>query len=215
MEHGILKVTEQSHKEIEASAVRLHFTIEGENFIYGNAAVEKCAEVKDAVERLKSVGKDISITTQSVSAKSESGWFTKSSKGIYNLVAHLPDLSKINEALGALLDLKNGSLDRMEWVFEDDAAKTELIQSAMVKAKKKAEVMVSAVGYTIAGIRACSDSYEIPPPHTAPGGQSFGSVSRRKMSVTPESAVNIGTELRGRKEITATATIEFFVKNNG
>ena len=50
----------------------------------------------------------------------------------------------------------------MNWIYDEEPVKLQLIQDAMVKAKEKAEEMVSSVGYKIAGIRTCSDSYEIP-----------------------------------------------------
>ena len=59
MEQGILKVTEREAGEIEASAVKIGITVEGENLLYGNAALEKCAEVKKTVERLTVVEPEV------------------------------------------------------------------------------------------------------------------------------------------------------------
>lgn len=217
MEQGILKLTEQEIGEVEAHSVKIGLTVEGENFLYGNAAFEKCAEVKKAVDRLKAVEPEVGIYVKSVQVKSESGWFSKSSKGVYQLEVVLKNLIKLNEILGIVMDMDNVKMNCLEWVFNDDDAKIELIKKAMAKAKKKAEAMVSVVGYKIIGIRACSDSYDIPNTNVtirAPSKDCRDIKKRAMQSQILDASfadIDIGTEMKGKKEITAIVSLEFVI----
>jgi len=217
MEQGILKVTERELSEVEAHTVKIGITVEGENFLYGNAAFDKCEEVKETVEKLKELEPEISIYVKSVYVKSESGWFSKSSKGIYRLEVIPTDLSKINEILGIILDMKNVNMNSLEWVFNDDEIKIELIKKAMIKAKAKAEAMTDVVGYKIVGIRSCSDSYEIPNVNVTLRSSSdefhdeMRVLKRTRSRASAKPTADIGTEMKGKKEITAIASVEFII----
>lgn len=223
MEPGILKVTEHERGEVEANSVKIGITVEGENFLYGNAAIEKCQEVKKTVEKLKTVEPEIGIYIKSVRVKSESGWFTKSSKGIYELELNLKTLAKVNEVMGVILDMSNVSMNSLEWIFEEDEIKLDLIKKAMVKAKKKADAMTAAVGQKVVGIRSCSDSYDIPNlnvtmRNSAPDlcdHKSMRARSRVVDSCMELSSADIGTEMRGKKEISAIASVEFLISKEG
>lgn len=216
MEPGILKLSEQERRDIEAHAVKIGIVVEGENFLYGNAALEKCQEVRQAVERIQAVEPGIAIHVQSVQVRSDSGWFSKSSKGVYSLEMTLEPLDRINEVLGVLMDLKNVNLHSLTWVFLDDEIKIELAAQAMAKALKKAEAMATAVGHRVIGIRACSDSYQMPQldmtvlqPLSADGALP-ASVSRVRLSKAP--TADLGTPMNGKKEIVALVSVEFFIQ---
>jgi hypothetical protein len=214
MEQGILKVTEREVGEIEASAVKIGITVEGENLLYGNAALEKCAEVKRTVERLKIVDPEVLVHVKSVLIKSESGWFSKSSKGVYCLELTLKHLDKMNELLGVILDIPNVTMNSLEWVFEEDLVKIALIKKAMAKAKLKAEAMSSAVAHHVVGIRACSDSYDIPNVNAtvrSPLSNSSAGRMLRARGATSVPTADIGTEMKGKKEIVAVASVEFII----
>ncbi len=214
MEQGILRIREQELGEVEAHSVKIGVTIEGETLLYGNAAMEKCEEVKRAVEKLKAIEPEVGIYVKSVQVKSESGWFSKSSKGVYRLEIMLKNLGKINEILGIVMDMKNVDLELLEWVFDEDDVKMELIKKAMAKAKKKADDMMAVVGYRVVGIRACSDSYEIPnvnitlrsPISDLSKAASLGARSRKAGPT-----MDLGTEMKGKNEITAIASVEFII----
>ena len=198
MDPGILKVIETEVGDVEAHSVKIGITVEGEDLLYGSAALEKCAEVKKAVERFKAVEPQIGIYVRSVLIRSDSGWFSKSSKGAYRLDIVLKSLGKMNEVLGIILDMPNVSMNSLEWVFDEDQAKIDLIKKAMAKAKRKAEAMTSAVGHKIVGIRACSDSYEIPNVNvtvrSSVGGLACGAVSRGRAAASVPTA-DMGTEI--------------------
>ena len=54
------------------------------------------------------------------------------------------------------------SVKSLRWEYDDDAEKLHLIEDAVKKAKHKAEQMMEVIGYTVVGIRSCSDSYKMP-----------------------------------------------------
>ncbi len=217
MEHGILKLSEEARCDVEAHAVKIGIVVEGENFLYGNAALEKCQEVRQAVEKIQAVESGIDIRVQGVQVRSESGWFSKSSKGVYSLELLLEKLERINEVLGVLMDMKNVELHSLGWVFNEDEAKVDLARQAMAKALKKAQAMVSAVDHRVVGIRACADSYHIPQVDVAlrqsPVADSAQPASlSRSRSVKPVPSADLGTPMKGKKEIRAMVSVEFFIE---
>ena len=169
--------------------------------------------MKVAVEKIRSISSEISISIQGIHIATESGWFTKSSKGGYSIQVVLNDIGLFGQVLAIIVELKNVNLHGIEWLYNEDEAKLELISKAMIAAKKKAEVMINAVGYTISGIQSCSDSYEIPSSNIffhSPINQEQDLAMRSRRATN---TVDLGTEIRGRKEITAIASIEFIVRS--
>jgi hypothetical protein len=84
----------------------------------------------------------------------------------------------------------------------------------MAKAKKKADAMMAVVGYRVVGIRACSDSYEIPKVNITfrtPISDLGEVVSLKARSWKAGPNIDIGTEIKGKKEITAIASVEFTI----
>jgi len=215
MEPGILKVTEKVTKELEAIGLKLHITVAGEKLIYGNAALEKCSEVKQVVDDVRKVNAAAEIVTKGVYIKSETGWFTKSSRGVYQIEVRLNALANVNETLGAIIDARNVELRSFEWIFDDESVKMALIKQAMKKAKEKAESMVGEIGYKIIGIRSCSDSYEIPNVNvTMRRGSEIDEMGLRVRSSarnTMPTVADFGTELRGKKEVSAVIAAEFLI----
>jgi len=71
MNYGILEVSEEVKRTFDAVGAKLHISIAGENFIFGNAAIEKCNDVKIAVDRLHTIDENLNISVDSVVIKSE------------------------------------------------------------------------------------------------------------------------------------------------
>jgi Protein of unknown function (DUF541) len=215
MNNGILKVSEESRKTIDAVSVRLHITIQGENFVFGNAAIEKCQDVKLAVTKIVALDGNSTITIDGVTIKSETGWFTKGSKGDYRITVKLGEMGKVNDVLGAIMELKNASMDSLEWEYDEYTAKVLLIEESVKRCKHKAEVMATALEKTIVGIKTCSDSYEVPDDNIQTNIRnkypSLDVRARRSVAVPGD----FGTEVKGKKEISAVATIEFYLSNSG
>ena len=216
MEPGILKVTEKQIQEIEAHSVRLTLVVEGENVIYGNAALEKSEEIKYLIEKMKPLQEAVAISVKSISIKSDTGWFSKSSKGVYVLEVMVKDLHKLNAVLGIIMDAKNIDMSSIEWIFDEESAKTEAIKKAVLKAKNKADAMMSVISYRASGIRSCSDSYEIPDTKAIKRHDYFEEKNRTvrclNTSSSSSASMDLGIEIRGKKEITAITAIEFFIE---
>jgi hypothetical protein len=215
MNHGTIRVTEEAKTTIDASSVKLHIAIEGDNFIFGNAAIEKCSDVKTAVVKIQSIDENATISVDAVLIRSDTGWFTKATKGSYKLTVRLLDLAKINDMLGALMELKNVSLESIEWEYKDFNEKIAMSKEAARKCQDKAEAVITGLGKRLIGIHSCSDSYELSEDdgiHNPCGGSSISS-ERKTFRRAVASPVDFGTSVRGKKDITAVFTIEYYIDN--
>lgn len=210
-DQGSLRVTERATVEIDAVSAKLHITISGENFIYGNAAVEKCKEVKVFVERVKALGlPDDAIKVKSVRVITSSGLLTKSSSGAYNLELRVANLSKLGDLLGAIGDQKSIALNLLEWVYNENDAQLAAAELAMKKAKKKADLLMSCVGHRVTGIKSCSDQYNSLQDTNVRFETRDASLSRVRAAVAAPRA-DIGTEFKSSKEIEATVSVDFII----
>lgn len=211
LENGILRVTATETTEVEAVRARLHIRVEGETFVLGNAALSRSREVAELVSRLKSLGlTDEDVQVSGVQAKVNQGVLTKGSRAVFRLALNVRDLGKIPDYLGAITSAKHAELERLEWVFDDESAHQELAAQAMKKALEKATLMAKAVDHEIAGIRAVSDSSKMPEVKD----MSFGSgewMKEERARVSRESRVDVGTEFKATREITATVTADFVI----
>jgi uncharacterized protein YggE len=208
---GILRVSATAERELEASSSRVHFTLEGETFVYGNAALSRSREVADLVSKFKALGLlESEIQVVSVTAKIQSGTLLKSTRAVFRLCLNVRDLSKLTDVLGLIVSAKNANLDLLEWMFEEEAVLLELVVQAMKKVAHKAEVMVQAIGKKIAGLHSASDSSELP--HFAPVtfAQESG-MDMMRMRAPKGGSMDLGTELRGSKMLSSQVVAEFWV----
>lgn len=212
MEPGIIKITERTTTDLEASGARLSFTVRGENLVFGNAAVEKCAEVRDAIARIKATVGEVEVALQGADFVSDTGMFSKSSKAIYSVEITLKTLDQLPAILGVFAQMKNVEMNSIEWQYDEDDARLNLVADAVVRAKAKADRMVTGIGYRIVGLRSCSDSFESPQNDTTRFA-TFGdeTLLRGKASSAP---MQMGMTKQGRKEVSAVATLEFYVAAN-
>ena len=202
---GILKISETAERFINAVSAKLHLEISGENFIYGNAALDKSVEVKNLVEDLKQVGVE-NILVKDVAIQTETGFFNKSSKGTYKIVVRVEDLELMPDALGAVAAQKNCRLSFTEWIFNEDEARIELAREALVKAKRKADQMAEAVGYQIVGIKSCSDVYnELP--KSQPFSESFSGI-RAKRQID---SADIGAQFQNENKVSSQVFVKFII----
>ena len=211
LEHGILRVTATETTEVEAVRAKLHVRIEGETFVLGNAALTRSREVAELVSRLKSLGlTDDDAQVSGVQAKINQGVMTKASRAVFRLAFTVRDLGKIPDLLGAITGVKHAELEWLEWVFEDEAVSLELAGRAMKKALEKATAMAAAVHHEITGIRAVSDSSKMP----EAAGLSFDAgdwINQERARVSRESRVDVGTEFKAAREVSATVTVDFVI----
>ncbi len=211
IENGILRVTATETLDVEATRAKLHIRVDGETFAFGNAALQRSREVAELVSRLKALGvTDGDIRVKGVNAKMQQGTFMKGTRVSFNLVININALEMLPDVLGAITTAKHAELEQLEWVFEDEAARLALSAEAMKKAMAKATLMVNAVGYEIAGIRAVSDSSTMPETR----GVAFGGdwMMEEQQRAATRKRVDVGTEFKASREISAMVTVDFVIQ---
>jgi uncharacterized protein YggE len=191
LEHGVLRVTATETLDVEATRAKLH------------------------VSRLKALGlTDEDVQVSGVQAKVNQGVLIKGSRAVFRLALTVRDLGKIPDYLGAITGVKHAELERLEWVFDDEAAQLELSARATKKALEKATVMANAVSHEIAGILAISDSSKMPEVKDMNfGGQDF--MGQELARASRERRVDIGTEFKASREISAVVTVDFVIVKMG
>ncbi len=215
IENGILHVTATETLDVEATRAKLHVRIEGEAFILGNAALTRSREVAELVAKLKALGlTDADVQVSGVQAKVNQGVLIKGSRAVFRLALTVRDLGKIPDYLGAITGVKHAELERLEWVFDDETARLALSAQATKKALEKATVMANAVSHEIVGIRAISDSSKMPEVKDMNfGGQDF--MGQELARASRERRVDVGTEFKASREISAVVTVDFVIAKTG
>ncbi len=212
MTESILRVSAKASQEMTASLAKLHFAVEGETFLFGNAALDRSSILKDLVTKFKELGAtDADFNVKSVSARIDSGLLGKSSKAEFKLELTVSDFSKLPDFLGVIASAKNASLEQLEWIFETDALMLELSAAAMEKAFDKASAMANAVGHRVLGIRNASDSSQMP--ERIQTMNFAGDWMGQEKSRAPALArVNIGTEFKATTNVTSEVNVEFYLE---
>jgi uncharacterized protein YggE len=207
MTEGILRVEATEKLEISASSARLHIRVEGDAFLFGNAVLERSREVRELVTRFKEMGvADADVSVQGVQAKLSQGVLARGSSATFNLSVVVRELVKLADLIGALSAAKRAELTRLEWIFEADEAMVNLSAKAMLKAQKKAQAMVGAVGYELTGIRSCADSSGLPETQTV---YLEGAADMSMMRMKAPASADIGTEFKATQEVFSSVTVEF------
>ncbi len=212
MTESILRVTAKASQEITASLAKLHFVVEGETFLFGNAALSRSRILKELVLKFKELGAtEADFNVKSVSARLDSGLLGKSSKAEFKLELTVADFSKLPDFLGVIATAKNVQLEQLEWIFETDAIMLELSAAAMKKALDRATAMANAVGHRVLGLRSASDSSQMPERTQTMnfGGDWMGQEKSRAPALA---RVNIGTEFKATLEVTSEVSAEFYLE---
>jgi uncharacterized protein YggE len=210
MEHGILRVTTRESTQVPALSAKLHLRIEGETFVMGNAVTQRSREVRELVTALKTFGiSDEDVSVEGVQAKLNQGLLSKGTKVTFKLIVLARDISAIGDLLGAVANARHAELERIEWVFDDDEIALELSSKAMAKAHRKASAMAAAIQYAVIGIRSASDSLELPDISDVILHDAEPMMMQR---ARVSKSVDLGTEFKATREITAVVSAEFIVK---
>jgi len=217
MEHGVLRVSETATGETSATKAVILLSVKSETLIFGNAAVAASEDLKVAIDSIKSIDDAVEVETVSVSTESSTGVFGKNSTALYTIKLTVADFTKLGTILGICSDGKKISIKSLKWEYDNETEKLRLIKDAVKKAKHKADMMMDVIGYSVVGIRACSDSYKMPAIGemiiSKPiGGES--SLKRTRSRPAASSGLDIGVQFQNKKEISATCTVEFLVKEN-
>jgi uncharacterized protein DUF541 len=214
MDYGILRVCETETTEIEAARAFVMINVASEKIIFGNAAIAASEDLKSVITKVTAVSEEIEVETDSVSVATNSGIFSKNSTANYTVRLKVNDLNALGAILGICSEGKKLSVRSVTWDYDEDEAKLGLIKSAVRKAKKKADEMMAEIGYTVVGIRSCSDSYQTP---------NIGEIVISRQNTFADEigvdrarsamrSVDFGTQFKSKKQISATCTIEFRVR---
>jgi uncharacterized protein YggE len=148
-----IKVTAFHREEISATHADLHVTVKGSSVVSGDAALKKAKEVNQLVEALTSLGvKEDAVKLQGVNVETSSGVLVKSSSASYRLKIRCEKLDQFAEMLDVIASQKNVSLDRVEWKYDDDAARARGLNLAIENAKRKAQVIADSFGVKLLGV---------------------------------------------------------------
>ncbi len=215
MEHGILRVSETAETEIEAKKAFVVINVTSEKLLFGNAAITASDDLKTVIDKTKAISETVEVETESVAIETNSNIFGKNSAATYTVKLIVNELDKLGSILGICSEGKRIKIRSVIWDYDDEEEKLSLIKEAVKKAKNKADQMMETIGYSVTGIRSCSDSYKMP---------NIGEVVLNELSAKAESratlraknvgnpVVNIGTEFKSKKQIAATCTVEFLIQ---
>jgi uncharacterized protein YggE len=92
------------------------------------------------------------IHLQGVYLGASSGALLKSSSAFYRLRIRSGKLDQIPALLDIISSQKNASLERIEWKYPEEVTNERALQSAITKAKAKAENVAAALGVKLLGV---------------------------------------------------------------
>jgi uncharacterized protein YggE len=208
-EHGVVAVEESITGSIEASAAWLHLGVQGENFFYGRAALEKAKELRELIVQLKAAGLgEDAIDVQGVTMTAKSGILSQSSRCRYQLLVRVADLSRMSEVLGAIAGSKNAALEMLEWRYDGEfEAKLALVASATERVAAKASAIARVLGVRVLGPKRVSDRVHLAQREPVRFGELAAPAAR--MRAAP---VDIGTVFAHRSELRVEVSAEFWVE---
>jgi uncharacterized protein YggE len=148
-----IKISVSHKEEIFADRVDLHVTVRGSSVVSGDQAMKKAKEVNQLVEALTSFGlSPEAIQLQGVRLETSSGALLKSSSATYRLKVQCEKLDQFAEVIDIIASQKNASLERVEWKYDEEAARDRGMEIALGKAKTKAEKVAKFLGVKLLGV---------------------------------------------------------------
>ncbi|MCC7117564.1 MAG: SIMPL domain-containing protein [Anaerolineales bacterium] len=198
MEHkpDTIKISVNHKEEIFAAHADLHVTVKGSSLVSGNEALKKAKEVTQLVEALTHLGvKPEAFTLQGVHLEAESGVLLKSSSAIYRLKIRCADLNQLAGMLDVISSQKNATLERIEWKYDEDETRNEMLKVALEKAKSKAAQAAGSLNVTLLGVyELIENSYD---EETAPRFQP----QARMLKAAVADAPSLGIDVQHHKTI--------------
>lgn len=148
-----IKISASHREEILASHADLFVTVKGSSVVSGNEAMKKAKEVSQLVDELIRFGISAeNIHLQGVHVETSSGALLKSSSASYRLRVRCDVLSQIADLLDIITSQKNAALERIDWKYPEEEARERGLESALVKAKSKADKVAAALGVKLLGV---------------------------------------------------------------
>ena len=148
-----IKVSAFHREEIFASHANLYVTVKGSSIVSSNEAMKKAKEVTQLVEALTRFGlSPDAIHLQGVRLETAGGALLKSSSAVYRLKVKCEKLDRLADIMDIITEQKNATLERIEWRYPEEAARESGLESAIAKAKAKAEMVATSLGVKILGV---------------------------------------------------------------
>ncbi|HSO11293.1 MAG TPA: SIMPL domain-containing protein [Anaerolineales bacterium] len=148
-----IKISASHREEIFADRADLFVTVKGSSVFSGDQAMKKAREVSELVEALTSFGlSPDAIHLQGVHIETSSGTLLKSSSALYRLRIHCEKLDQLAELLDIIASQKNATLERIQWKYPEESAREHGLETALGKAKSKAEKVASSLGVKLLGV---------------------------------------------------------------
>jgi uncharacterized protein YggE len=148
-----IKISASHHEEILATYADLFVTVKGSSVVSGNEAMKKAKEVSQLVDELTSFGISAeNIHLQGVHVETSSGALLKSSSASYRLRVRCDVLGQIADLLDIITSQKNAALERIDWKYPEEEARERGLESALAKAKSKADKVAAALGVKLLGV---------------------------------------------------------------
>ena len=148
-----IKISASHREDILATYADLFVTVKGSSVVSGNEAMKKAKEVSQLVDELTRFGISAeNIHLQGVHVETSSGALLKSSSASYRLRVRCDVLSQIADLLDIITSQKNAALERIDWKYPEEEARERGLESALVKAKSKADKVAAALGVKLLGV---------------------------------------------------------------
>ncbi len=148
-----IKISASHREEILASHADLFVTVKGSSVVSGHEAMKKAKEVSQLVDELTRFGISAeNIHLQGVHVETSSGALLKSSSASYRLRVRCDVLDQIADLLDIITSQKNAALERIDWKYPEEEARERGLESALVKAKSKADKVAAALGVKLLGV---------------------------------------------------------------
>ena len=115
--------------------------------------MKKAKEVSQLVEALTRFGlSPEAIQLLGVYIETTSGSVLKSSSAVYRLKIKTEKVDQLAELLDIIAEQRNATLERIEWKYPEDDTRERGLESAIAKAKTKAEKVAAALGVKLLGV---------------------------------------------------------------
>ncbi|MDP2926559.1 MAG: SIMPL domain-containing protein [bacterium] len=196
-----LVVTWTEKKEVRATKAVIHVTLESKKIIFGDAAMKEASELNSLVAQIKSiegmVESDISLI--GVSTSVEGGVINKSSVS-YQITISVKNLEVLSSVFNVLLADKDAKVKNISWHYPVVPERETLMETAIARAKEKAERIARFLGIKISGVY----SFEEEP------SRYFGSTRLEKsIGVRPPNYLDF--EVSAITEISLTVKVEYLI----
>lgn len=148
-----IKISASHKEEIFADRADLFVNVRGSSLVSGDQAMKKAREVSQLVEALTGFGlSPEAIHLQGVHIESSSGALLRSSSATYRLKIQCDKLDQFAELLDIIASQKNAALERIQWKYPEEIARDQALETALDKAKEKAEKIAGSLGVKLLGV---------------------------------------------------------------